>query len=30
MAQSRTVASKSSIGGLYICAGGIDILKMIN
>jgi len=25
--QTRTVIRKSSIGGLYICAGGLDILK---
>jgi len=24
----RTVARKSSIGGLHICAGGLDILKL--
>ena len=24
---SRTVARKSSIGGLHVCAGGFDILK---
>jgi len=23
----RTVARKSSIGGLYVCAGGLDIIK---
>jgi len=22
---SRTVARKSSVGGLYVCAGGLDI-----
>jgi len=25
---SRTVARKSSIGGLYVCAGALDILKI--
>jgi len=24
----RTVAKKSSIGGLHVCAGGLDILKI--
>jgi len=24
----RTVARKSSIGGLHICAGGLDVLKL--
>jgi len=24
----RTVARKSSIGGLHVCAGGLDILKI--
>jgi len=24
----RTVARKFSIGGLYVCAGGLDILKI--
>jgi len=27
MFQFRTVARKSSIGGLYACAGGLDITK---
>jgi len=24
----RTIARKSSIGGLHVCAGGLDILKI--
>jgi len=25
----RTIARKSSIGGLYVCAGRLDVLKMM-
>jgi len=28
--QNRTVARKSSIGGYYICAGGLDLLKILS